>query len=132
MYDVPARPAWQREALCRGIDVELFFPTRGKNSVARESIRRACGACPVRGQCIELANALPEHFGMFGGTSERQRLVLRRRGVLRMADGAVVTMDATTRAVSVTKPRGEVMTRYGARLLLESLDTRRRPLAATG
>ena len=125
---MPQRPSWQREALCRGIDTGLFYPERGANAVTREALRAACAACPVRARCIELA--MPEHFGMFGGLSQRQRLWLRKRGVLAVADGAVVTFDAATSAVTVTRPRGsEVMTRYGARLLLESLDGHRRPLA---
>jgi WhiB family redox-sensing transcriptional regulator len=73
---VYVRPGWQEAAACRGLDPELFFPTRGEDY--REA-RKVCAACPVRWECLEAALARSERFGFWGGHSERERRVLRRK-----------------------------------------------------
>jgi WhiB family redox-sensing transcriptional regulator len=67
---------WQDEAFCVQVDPELFFPERGGSSKAA---RAACAACPVRGQCLEYALNNKESFGIWGGTSERERRKLRKQ-----------------------------------------------------
>lgn len=52
---VPALPnkprhQWWQDAQCKGMDENLFFPDRGVNF--RDEVQQACGACPVRGDCI--------------------------------------------------------------------------------
>lgn len=71
--DLVARPAWHQEAACRGADPDLFFPERGQ-SVA--PARELCDRCPVRAECLDVG--LGERFGIWGGTSERERRHLRR------------------------------------------------------
>ena len=70
-------PAWQDQALCAEVDPDLHFPEKGGST--REA-KRVCRSCEVRAEC--LAYAL-EHedtgrFGIWGGTSERERRALRR------------------------------------------------------
>ena len=60
---------------CRGMDPALFFPSRGEDVKAAQ---RVCAACPVAAECLDYAMANNERFGIWGGTSERQRLRLRR------------------------------------------------------
>jgi WhiB family redox-sensing transcriptional regulator len=64
---------WQERAACRGADVALFFPERGEDVTAAKAV---CATCPVRAQC--LAHGMNEKYGIWGGTSERERRNMRR------------------------------------------------------
>ncbi|HEX6518300.1 MAG TPA: WhiB family transcriptional regulator [Nocardioidaceae bacterium] len=61
--------------LCTQTDPEIFFPDRGDNS---HDARQVCGICPVRALCLEWALALPEQYGIWGGTTESERRRIRR------------------------------------------------------
>jgi hypothetical protein len=73
-------PSWHRQALCRAVDTEVFFPAdeeRPTQRLHRERIAKAiCAACPVRQQCAVHAMAHRELEGVWGGLSEADR---RRR-----------------------------------------------------
>lgn len=71
------RPDWHKRAACRGL-TELFFPSRGRNATLREA-KQICEGCPVVAECRAQALANAEHFGIWGGTSDRQRRLLRRQ-----------------------------------------------------
>ncbi len=72
------RPAWTRQAACRGMGPESFFPERGESlGPARE----ICARCEVRGPCLDYALRLSSLYllpGIWAGTSERGRRQLRR------------------------------------------------------
>lgn len=73
---------WQADARCAEVDPEIFFPERGGSSKAARSV---CNGCAVRMQCLEYALNNKEQFGIWGGTSERERRRLRReRNVKRL------------------------------------------------
>ena len=81
---LPANPSppdlWQDRAACFGIDPDVFFPI-GSSGPALEQIetaRRICGACGVRGECIEFALATNQEAGIWGGTTEEERRKLRK------------------------------------------------------
>jgi WhiB family redox-sensing transcriptional regulator len=67
-------PRWQDQALCRGVDPEVFFPTIGGTAIPAKSLY--CSGCPVSDPCLEAG--LHENFGVWGGTSERERRKIRR------------------------------------------------------
>lgn len=89
--------AWRRlnvalaraEPACRGEDPELFFPTEvpstgpharlveGYNRTRTRIALRMCTRCPVRIECFEFAMADPELVGVWGGTTDTQRLTHR-------------------------------------------------------
>jgi WhiB family redox-sensing transcriptional regulator len=71
---------WQTHARCTEVDPEIFFPERGGSSKAA---RQVCSQCSVRDQCLEYALNNKEQFGIWGGTSERERRRLRRERTLR-------------------------------------------------
>jgi hypothetical protein len=74
------RPAWMRDAACRGHDPAVFFP--GRTGAARTLLveaRRICAACPVVEECRDHAVSRGERFGVWGGLSEKQRREVRRR-----------------------------------------------------
>ena len=71
---------WQSQARCAEVDPEIFFPERGGSSKAA---REVCSQCAVRSQCLEYALNNKEQFGIWGGTSERERRRLRKERNLR-------------------------------------------------
>lgn len=66
---------WQGAAACAEVDPEIFFPERGGSSKAARTV---CAQCSVRAQCLEYALNNKEQFGIWGGTSERERRRLRK------------------------------------------------------
>lgn len=71
-----APPAWHAEAVCAQVDPEIFFPEKGGSN--REA-KRICMSCPVRVACEREAAERDEPFGIWGGTSERERRRLKAR-----------------------------------------------------
>jgi WhiB family redox-sensing transcriptional regulator len=72
---------WRDDALCRHEDPELFFPV-GTGPEAQEQTREAqavCRRCPVREPCLEWALETGQTSGIWGGCSERELGLLRRR-----------------------------------------------------
>lgn len=67
------RPAWHAEAACRGMGPDLFFPARGQSTAEAKAL---CHRCPVQAEC--LTAGLGEKHGIWGGSSERGRRLLRR------------------------------------------------------
>jgi WhiB family redox-sensing transcriptional regulator len=68
--------AWQGKARCLEVEPEIFFPERGGSSKAARAV---CNDCEVRSQCLNYALQNREQFGIWGGTSERERRRLRKR-----------------------------------------------------
>lgn len=61
------------ERACRDAGIEEFFPSAG-----RPNAKLRCGSCPVAEQCLAYALARPQLCGVWGGTSEHARRVMRR------------------------------------------------------
>lgn len=74
---------WRLDALCRveEHDPELFFPvgTTGPALVQIEEAKAVCRRCPVISDCLAEALEKPSTCGVWGGTSEDDRLRARRR-----------------------------------------------------
>jgi WhiB family transcriptional regulator, redox-sensing transcriptional regulator len=73
--DLFASAAFMAFGACRGTDPDIFFPDRGQSL---EPAKRMCADCVVRDECLEHALTSGERFGVWGGTSERERRRLRR------------------------------------------------------
>lgn len=72
---------WRRDAACKDLDPNLFFPI-GVTGPAVDQIAAAksiCNQCPVRAECLEFAITTNQEFGVWGGTTEDERRVLRRQ-----------------------------------------------------
>jgi WhiB family redox-sensing transcriptional regulator len=67
-------PDWSA-GLCAQTDPDLFFPEKGASSAAAISI---CRRCPIRAECLEFAIDEPGFHGVWGGTTQKQRQMLRR------------------------------------------------------
>lgn len=67
------RPAWMAHALCREHPEVNWFPESGESA---EPAIALCRRCPVREPCSEFA--MGERFGVWAGTSARERQRTRR------------------------------------------------------
>lgn len=80
--DFDDRRGWRTEALCRGVETDLFFPAGelGEEPVQQaEAAKAVCARCPVQTECLEYALATDQAFGVWGGTTEAERRSIRRR-----------------------------------------------------
>jgi WhiB family redox-sensing transcriptional regulator len=76
-----ANLAWRTASACRDLDPNMFFPV-GVTGPAIDQIAAAksiCAECPVRTECLDFAITSNQEFGVWGGTSEDERRVLRRQ-----------------------------------------------------
>ncbi|CAN5667993.1 hypothetical protein BH24ACT5_BH24ACT5_30620 [soil metagenome] len=71
---VVEREPWTTDAACRGLDPDLFFPQRG---APPDQAKAVCAGCPVRAECLDYALTHHELFGVWGGTTGKQRRRLR-------------------------------------------------------
>jgi len=69
-----ARPAWHRDAACRGHGPADFYVDRGGGY---DDARRLCAGCPVAAQCAEAG--LSERWGLWGGATPSERRSGRSR-----------------------------------------------------
>jgi WhiB family redox-sensing transcriptional regulator len=71
---------WRLAAACRRADPELFFPIGTAGPAASQVVeaRRICLACPVRSDCLDWAIRSGQDHGIWGGTTEEERRILRR------------------------------------------------------
>jgi WhiB family redox-sensing transcriptional regulator len=77
---------WRDGAACRDTDPDLFFPV-GTTGPALEQIAAAkavCVQCDAQAACLEFAIITNQDSGVWGGTSEEERRVLRRQHVARL------------------------------------------------
>jgi WhiB family redox-sensing transcriptional regulator len=73
---------WRDYATCRLSDSRLFFDRDHESFIQREgreaTAMAVCAACPAQRECLDYALAIPEKFGVWGGTTAEERVVLRR------------------------------------------------------
>jgi WhiB family redox-sensing transcriptional regulator len=69
-------PDWRADAACRDVDPALFFPD-DKRWLDSRAAKAVCATCPVRADCLEAG--IDERFGVWGGLTERERRIERRR-----------------------------------------------------
>ncbi len=73
---VGSSPDLPGPALCAQTDPEAFFPEAGGSG---RDAKKICTRCEVRTECLEWALATDQRFGVWGGTSERERARLTGR-----------------------------------------------------
>lgn len=70
--------SWRDDAACLGLDPDLFFPT--DTSPERADLARAvCADCTVTEECLDYAIATNQRWGIWGGTSDRDRRRIRQQ-----------------------------------------------------
>jgi WhiB family redox-sensing transcriptional regulator len=69
---------WRGRARCRGLDPHLFFPEDEEGGDA-ERAKEVCADCAVREPCLQEAMTATEAYGVWGGTTPRDRRRMIRR-----------------------------------------------------
>jgi WhiB family transcriptional regulator, redox-sensing transcriptional regulator len=73
------RGDWRSRAACLSADPDLFFPI-SSSGPARDQVAKAkaiCAGCQVRQECLKYALTTHQIHGVWGGTSEKERQLLR-------------------------------------------------------
>jgi WhiB family transcriptional regulator, redox-sensing transcriptional regulator len=68
------------DAACSTMDTLIFFPI-GETGPAAPQVslaKKICASCPVREQCLEFAIATIQNDGIWGGTTEDERRLIKR------------------------------------------------------
>ena len=74
----PELPDWMDGTQpCAG-HVDEMFPGRGASTRQIDEAKAYCWGCHHRLECLEYALANGEHWGIWGGTSERERRKIRK------------------------------------------------------
>ena len=66
---------WATFASCKDHPELTFFPQTKTEEAAALAV---CAVCPVRDECLDHALETNERFGVWGGTTEKQRRKLAR------------------------------------------------------
>jgi WhiB family redox-sensing transcriptional regulator len=75
-YSPPPPPGdWRFDGACVGVGPEVFYPPSGQRPVEALAL---CAVCSVRSECLEYAIEFNQHWGVWGGLTERQRFALKR------------------------------------------------------
>ena len=69
---------WKKDAACKGVERDVFFPTIGYNQHSKAAIQ-ICKTCPVKRRCCDFAINNNIAFGIWGGLNPNQRQQLKRR-----------------------------------------------------
>ena len=74
---------WRDHARCLDEDPDLFFPigSTGPAVVQANRAKEVCRRCPVIHDCLEWALSNYQDAGVWGGTTEEERRIMRRTGV---------------------------------------------------
>ncbi len=70
------REEWLDAGACRSEDPELFFPitASGPSTQQIEAAKAVCQRCGVQRECLHYALDSHQSYGVWGGTSEAERL----------------------------------------------------------
>ena len=88
-------PSWCDKALCKSLsakEIENFFPDK-ESGDGKQKANRAkayCRKCPVVVECLHDALMANEKFGIWGMTSPRQRIHIKRRYKKKTSSGEVI------------------------------------------
>jgi WhiB family redox-sensing transcriptional regulator len=74
--------SWREKASCKGIDPNVFVPNENNGLTGRTTYATArdfCKRCIVVEECLMFALKENMEFGMFGGTTPRERRTLKKQ-----------------------------------------------------
>lgn len=73
---IPPPGDWATQAACKHKPIEWFYPRSGTRPLRA---LRICSDCEVKSECLEYAIEHHQHWGVWGGMTERQRFDEKRR-----------------------------------------------------
>lgn len=87
---------WRSGASCIEHDPELFFASGTVGEAASRTARAKaiCETCPVIEECLTYAVSTAQRFGVWGGTDEEERRLIRRRYVAAIRSGSELAESA--------------------------------------
>jgi WhiB family redox-sensing transcriptional regulator len=71
-------PGFYENPACASVGGDFWFPEKASDSVDIAVAKSICKGCPHRTECAEWG-IRNEHFGIWGGLSERERSKIRRQ-----------------------------------------------------
>jgi WhiB family redox-sensing transcriptional regulator len=89
---------WRAGAACASLDPAIFFPI-GHTETAHEDVdtaKRVCNSCPSSASCLSFAIETNQEYGVWGGTTEDERRVLRRSWRKAKSEASTIYLDATS------------------------------------
>ena len=73
------------------VDPDIFFPPDPYSHAQRKQAQAICADCPVQVECLEYAVTFPTVlYGIWAGTTERQRRNIRSRRLQQQLKGEAV------------------------------------------
>lgn len=75
---ISRKPQWMKDGLCY-TRTELLDDFFGFHPTEQARAKQVCEGCPSQGPCLRFALRHNIKFGVWGGRTERERRVLRRR-----------------------------------------------------
>ena len=90
---------WADDAACKGVDPDLFFPEQTGPGGDGAKAKAICATCSQVGPCLEYALVNRERYGVWGGTTERERRAIRKTWIRKQA--ALAHRPMSTRGVPV-------------------------------
>jgi WhiB family redox-sensing transcriptional regulator len=73
---------WYEHAACLGYETDLWFPDAPQGRDYFALARQVCKTCEVKQECLDFALSFTsenDRFGMFGGLSPKQRMIIRNK-----------------------------------------------------
>lgn len=68
------------KALCKEVGTEVFFPQKGENRLINQA-KSICKKCSLKVECLEYALQDIDTKGIWGGTTEFERLKMLGRRI---------------------------------------------------
>lgn len=91
-------------AACKSVGTEPFFMEDKDDIHHIRALKEVCKVCPITNRCLEIALINEEEFGVWGGLTSYERMLLRRRGTMRArVKEQAITLPATIKQIP-TKP----------------------------
>ena len=72
-------PSFDGTQVCTKVDPELFFPDPTETQERLKQVKPLCDSCAFTEPCLEYALNHPELQGIWAGTTDKQRITIRRR-----------------------------------------------------
>ena len=103
------REQWLDAGACRSEDPELFFPitSSGPSALQIEAVKAVCQRCGVQRECLHYALDSHQSFGVWGGTSEDERLRMTKPAPSRLEAQPPTGERPRTDKPRTDKPRTE-------------------------
>jgi WhiB family transcriptional regulator, redox-sensing transcriptional regulator len=111
---------WQLLGRCRDRSgTQFFHPDDDLGRISRRlreaAAKRVCAECPVRAECATHALTVGEEYGVWGGYTEKDRLLLQTLGWRDSVDprGHLANLERLDRRLARTRARASIRSQRG-------------------